>query len=413
VVRLSVTSEAVRLSAVRPRRVVSDVQYLPGGDEAGTPPGDRAFRPDVEGLRAIAILAVVLFHAGVPHITGGFVGVDVFFVISGFVITGLLLRQRNATGTTSFLTFYARRVRRILPAALLVIVVSIIATAAFVGGRDTALFSSDGRWTALFLGNVHFSHAYPSLFATRPTSPLQQYWSLAVEEQFYLVYPALFVALLTLRGTWSTRARLAIGLSAVIFVSFVASVATSHAGQFAAYDSPFTRAWELALGALVAVGAVELEKIPKAVAAVMTWVGVALIGLSATAFSAHTVYPGSAAAVPVLGAALIIAGGTAAPVAGAEALLHLWPFRWIGRLSYSWYLWHFPVLVIVAAHNHTTVGRTSVAENLMLVTLALGLAAGTYFLVENPIRHSQVSPKASLIGAGLLVITCVAVTYAF
>jgi peptidoglycan/LPS O-acetylase OafA/YrhL len=388
-------------------------RVLPSGDESGSPPGDRAFRPDVEGLRAIAILAVVLFHARVPHVTGGFIGVDVFFVISGFVITGLLLRQKGATGGISFVAFYARRVRRILPAALLVIVVSIVATALFVGSRDATLFASDGRWTALFLGNVHFSHVYPNYLATRPSSPLQQYWSLAVEEQFYLVYPALFVGLLAWPGAWSVRTRLALGLSVVIFVSFIASVATSHLGQLSAYDSPFTRAWELALGALVAVGASELEKLPKAAAAAMTWVGLALIGISATVFTLHIVYPGVAAAVPVLGAAFVIAGGTAAPLAGAEALLRLWPFRWIGKWSYSWYLWHWPILVIVAAHEHTTVGRTSVGENLLLVTIALGLAAGTYFLVENPIRHSQLSPRASLIGAAVLVASCVAITYAF
>ncbi len=358
----------------------------------------------------------MLFHVGISQVGGGFVGVDVFFVISGFVITGLLLRERKATGRTAFFTFYARRARRILPAALLVIVVSIVAARIFVGATDAHLFASDGLWTALFLGNVHFSHVYPNLLTTRPASPLQQYWSLAVEEQFYLVYPALFVVLLAMRGTWSPRKRLAYGLSGVIVVSFLASVATTKVGQLAAYDSPFTRAWELALGALVAVGAVELAKLPKAAAAAMTWIGLAAIGFSAATFTIRTDYPGAAAAIPVLGAALVIAGGTAAPRAGAEVLLRLFPFRWIGRWSYSWYLWHWPLLVLVAEHAHTTVGAHSVAENLLLVTIALALAAGTYFAVENPIRHSGAltrRPGASLIGAAALIASCVALTFAF
>jgi len=395
---------------------VADQRYLPSGDEAGSAPEDRPFRPDIEGLRAVAILLVVLFHVGILQMRGGFVGVDVFFVVSGFVITGVLLRERSGAGHTSFLLFYARRARRILPAALLVIVVTLIAADLFVGTTDARLFASDGRWTALFLGNVHFSHAYPNLLVTRPASPLQQYWSLAVEEQFYLVYPAFFVVLLALPGMWSQRKRLVVGLSAVIVVSFLASVATTKVGQLSAYDSPFTRAWELALGALVAVGAAKLAKLPRAVAAAMTWVGFAAIAVSAVAFTIRTNYPGAAAALPVLGASLVIAGGTAAPRAGVEMLLRLFPFRWVGRWSYSWYLWHWPLLVLVAEHEHTTVNRNSIAENLFLVTIALGLAAGTYIVVENPIRHSSMlarNPRETLIGAALIIASCVAITYAF
>ncbi len=136
--------------------LVTDVRVLPSGDEAGTAPGDRSFRPDVEGLRAVAVGLVVLYHAGVPRITGGYVGVDVFFVISGFVITGLLLRERSNTGGTSILHFYARRVRRILPAATLVILAAVFASyvaLGFVSGNNVA---DDGRWAAVFLSNFHF-----------------------------------------------------------------------------------------------------------------------------------------------------------------------------------------------------------------------------------------------------------------
>jgi len=194
-------------------------RFLPSGEEAGTAPEDRAFRPDVEGLRAVAIILVVLYHCGVPHMGGGFVGVDVFFVVSGFVITGVLLRERRSAGRISFLTFYARRARRILPAAILVILVSLVASFLFVGAKYATLVASDSRWTALFLGDFHFMAAYPNYLVPRPTSSLQQYWTLAVEEQFYLVYPAFFVVIFVIARPWSSRARLAIGLSVVIAIS--------------------------------------------------------------------------------------------------------------------------------------------------------------------------------------------------
>ena len=180
-------------------------------DQSGSAPGDRRFRPDVEGLRAVAVLLVVLYHANLPGLSGGFVGVDVFFVISGFVITGLLLRERAATERTSLLSFYGRRVRRILPAATLVIVATVIATYAVLGvvfGNPTAVAA---RWTALFLANFHFAAIGTNyLSAHQPPSPLQNFWSLAVEEQFYLVYPAIFliVAAASRRSSVSLRARL-------------------------------------------------------------------------------------------------------------------------------------------------------------------------------------------------------------
>jgi len=394
----------------------SHQRFLTTGDEAGSAPEDRAFRPDVEGLRAIAVLLVVLFHVGIPQMRGGFVGVDVFFVISGFVITGLLLREQHATNRTSFLAFYARRARRILPAAILVIVVSLVAIDLLVSHGDAILVASDGRWTALFLGNFHFSNVFPTLLAPRPASPLQHFWSLAIEEQFYLVYPALFVTLLAFQGRLAPRTRLFVGLCSVTIVSFIASVATTTSVQFTAYYSPFTRAWELAVGCLLAVGAPKLKRIPTGVAAAMTWAGIVGIIISAATFSVLTPFPGYRAALPVGSAALVIAGGTAVPRWGAETLLHLTPFRWIGRFSYSWYLWHWPILVIAAEHDHTSVLATSIAKNLALVVLALAIAAATYFLVENPIRHARLLlriPWASIVGAAFIVASCTAFTFAF
>ena len=188
------------------------------GDEAGTPPEDRRFRPDVEGLRAVAIALVVLYHSNVPGVTGGYVGVDVFFVISGFVITGLLFRERSGTGGTSLVGFYARRCRRILPAATLVILIAVLFSYVFLGvvtGNNTA---DDGRWAAVFLSNFHFESIGTSYFGTlRGPSPLQNYWSLSVEEQFYIVYPTLFLVVVRAKTRTALRARLTVVLGVIIF----------------------------------------------------------------------------------------------------------------------------------------------------------------------------------------------------
>ena len=377
------------------------------GDEAGTAPGDRRFRPDVEGLRAVAIVLVVLYHGGLTALSGGYVGVDVFFVISGFVITGLLLRERAGSGRTSFLSFYGRRSRRIIPAATLVIVVTVIATYLVLGaiyGNPTAV---DGRWTAVFLANFHFASVGTNYFdQTQPPSPLLNFWSLAVEEQFYLVYPALFVALAVLGRRASFRVRLGIGLVVVIAASFTLSVLQTNSDPTAAYFSPFTRAWELALGALVAVATPWLLRAPRVLSGVMTWLGLGAIGFSAVAFGADTAYPGSLVAIPVLGAGLVIAGGMAAPRWAAESVLGLAPLRWVGRISYSLYLWHWPILIIAADEA----GKTSLPfrQNVVWLLLALALSVVTYKLVENPIRHARVLSRGLApiaLGAVLIAVT--------
>ncbi|MGP0108670.1 MAG: acyltransferase family protein, partial [Acidimicrobiales bacterium] len=195
----------------RTESVIVDERLLASGDEAGTAPGDRKFRPDVEGLRAVAVGLVVLYHAGVPRLTGGYVGVDVFFVISGFVITGLLLRERSGTGRTSILGFYARRVRRILPAATLVIVATVAAAYVVLGVVSGNFVADDGRWAAVFLANFHFEAVGTNyLSASLPPSPLQNFWTLSVEEQFYVVFPTLFLLVARVKGRFSLRTRMSV-----------------------------------------------------------------------------------------------------------------------------------------------------------------------------------------------------------
>ena len=356
---------------------------------------------------------VVLYHANVPRITGGYVGVDVFFVISGFVITGLLLRERAATGHTSILAFYARRCRRIIPAASLVIVVTVVLSYHLLGFLTGNSVAVDGRWATVFLSNFHFEAIGTNyLAALQPPSPLQNYWSLSVEEQFYAVFPMLVVLVVKARARVSFEARLTITLIMVIVGSFGLSVVQTANNPTAAYFSPFTRAWELALGALIAVGTSCLLRLPPLAAAVMTWVGLGAIVGASLVFDAQTEYPGSLVAIPVLGAGLIIAGGAAAPRFGVEVLLSAAPFRWLGRLSYSLYLWHWPILILAAESR----GRMSLPapQSLWWVALAVVASVGSYAIVENPFRHAKFLTRtrsASIaFGVGLTVATLAILT---
>ena len=394
-------------------RASSSDRLLLNGEEAGTAPEDRKYRPDVEGLRAVAIWLVVLFHIGFHQFQAGYVGVDVFFVISGFVITGLLLRERTSSGRTGFLAFYARRARRILPAALIVIVASLVATALLLGHRDAVLTASDSRWTALFLGNFHFASVTPNIAVVR-FAPLQQLWSLSVEEQFYLVYPALFALLLIGHRSLAHRRRLVIGLVAIVLISFALAVVSYKGGETGPYVSPFNRAWEFAVGALVAVGATQLKRLPRGLASALTWAGAFCIVFSATTFPLDA--PAYKIALPVIGAVLVIAGGTSIPAWGLESLLRLPPVQWFGRLSYSWYLWHWPVLAIATEYAQIHGNVLSITDRVILVLGALVIATASYYLVENPVRHSRLlvtNPTGTMVGAALLVASCVAFTYAF
>ena len=372
-------------------------------DEAGTAPGDRRFRPDVEGLRAVAVVLVVLFHASLPGLPGGYVGVDVFFVISGFVITGLLLRERSSSSRTSLVSFYSRRVRRILPAATLVIVVTVIATYVALGALDGNPTAVAARWTALFLANFHFAGIGTDyLNATLPPSPLQNFWSLAVEEQFYLVYPAIFLMAASIRSNVSLRARLVFTLVPIILISLVLSAVQTSTSPTAAFFSPFTRAWELSLGGLVAVATPALLHLGRNTAALMTWVGLAAVGYAAVTYSSSTTYPGTAVIVPVVGTALVIAGGTPVPTWGAESVLKFAPFQFFGRLSYSLYLWHWPILIIAAEYA----GKDSLPlhQNLGWLVLALVASYVTYRLIENPVRHARGLAKSNSLTLGFGVV---------
>ena len=376
-------------------------------------PRRRAFRKDVEGLRAVAILAVVLYHAHVGVFSGGYVGVDVFFVISGYLITDHLFREVRERGTISFAGFYSRRIRRLLPASFLVLAVTALATAALLPPLTAKADLKDGVACALYVGNYRFALLQTNyLTASAAPSPFQQYWSLGVEEQFYLLWPAVLVVATTAwragRGRRGRRGRASRGAAAAVLgviaiSSFVFSVWLTNASQPWAFFSLPTRAWELAVGGLIALGTPAFERWRGR--SLLGWLGLAAVTWSVVAFTPATPFPGTAALVPVLGAAAILVAGCGARAGvGPERVLRVSPLQVIGRVSYSWYLWHWPMLILAPA----VVGHTlTLPQNLLVATLSLFVAVATFVLVERPMRiakwFTSDSGRSLRLGAALSV----------
>lgn len=363
-------------------------------------PVHRGFRQDIQGLRALAVLLVALDHARIGPVTGGFVGVDVFFVISGFLITSLLVGEAERSGRVSLLGFYARRARRILPAATLVLLATVLGSVLLLSAVEASSAVEDAVWATFFAANVKLTIDGTDYFnAEAAPSPLQHYWSLAVEEQFYLVWPLLVLLLCLLvaraRRSRSTRRRavhdVAVPvLTALVLVSFAWSVVQTHSDTVTAYFSPFTRAWELALGALAACLAARLARLSPALLAGLSWAGLAAVLGAAFGFDESTLFPGYAAALPVLGAVLLLVGGLGAAPWGPQAGLALAPVRAIGDWSYSLYLWHWPLLVMAGA----VWGEPSGWYGLAVVVAATVLSALTYRFVEEPCRRGRATGSA-------------------
>lgn len=356
------------------------------------PPRETKARWDIQGLRAFAVLAVVVDHlTGWPG--GGFVGVDIFFVLSGFLITGLLLREHERTNHISFLGFYRRRAKRILPASTLVILATLVGSYAAFANTRFEQVKTDSVWALLFSANWHYATERTDYFnADRAISPLQHYWSLGIEEQFYFVWPWLMLgifALLLRRNRSRATARVVIGLviGVVVVASFAWACLQTQDDAKVAYFSTFTRVWELGFGALLAVATPLLMRVPGKTRPLMSWVGLAGMVTSLWVVSADGAFPAPAAALPVLATGLVIAGGTFANFGQQQRWLFPLTNRgsnYIGDISYSLYLWHFPVIIIGGAQ----LGDTAVDRITLAVAMTL-LSVFSYHLVENPLRRNR------------------------
>jgi len=374
------------------------------------------FRPDIEGLRGIAVALVVLFHAGLlsqsaTQIGGGFIGVDLFFVVSGFLITGLLIRERERTGKISMARFYARRVRRILPAAIVVLLVTIVAANSLITLVSRPSVMQDGAAAALSIANIRFALT-TDYFNPVSYSPFLHYWSLGVEEQFYFVWPALMAIV-----AWKApRLGAGIALTAIVAVSFVASVMITDANASWAFYMLPTRAWQLGAGGLIAVGAGSMDRLPRAIRAgvgqLLAFAGwgalAALITAALTIDSVATPYPGLAAVVPTIAGVLLIASGQERT--GPGILLRLSPVRFLGKISYSLYLWHWPILILGGIWLVGPMDTLSAPQALALAALAVPVAAVSWLLVEEPFRRGRVPlPRPSrVVGIGVAAMLIVA-----
>lgn len=373
------------------------------------------YRGDIEGLRAIAILLVVAAHANVPWLAGGFVGVDVFFVLSGYLITGLLLQEIAKTGRLQFANFYARRLRRLLPALLLMLLCTCLFAAVALAPGEQGGQAVAAATASAWFSNIHFAFAKLDYFSPSAASNLFLHtWSLGVEEQFYLAWPALMLlAFGAWRSTGNHVRRLKVTMLAIAILSLLCCIAlTRTAPQMAFYMMPL-RAWQFAAGAMVWLyfnppmdhdTDRQTQRKTTITTRCIGWLGFGLIIAAALWFDANMAYPGWRSLLPTIGAAMIIAVGVREPNKGISWVLSWRPLQAVGRVSYSWYLWHWPVLLLGGA----LVATEGPAYRAGLVVLSLLLAIVSYRWIESPIRHQArwiVRPGVTVMAAIALMMT--------
>jgi peptidoglycan/LPS O-acetylase OafA/YrhL len=352
------------------------------------------YRSDIDGLRALAVLPVVLFHANLPGFSGGFVGVDVFFVISGYLITLILLRSLDGE-EFSLAKFYERRVRRILPALIAMSAITALVAICVLPPRELQSFGKSLLATALFYSNFHFSTLTGYFDAPASTRPLLHTWSLGVEEQFYIVWPIVLYLAYRLKLTRNALTILVVGLLVVSLAYAQAKSTGGNADRF--FYLPQTRAWELMVGALLALGVFPRlgTRWQRDLAGLA---GIVLIGIAVTAFDAGTPFPSLWTLVPCIGAVLVIWAGGSGDNA-ASRLLSWTPLVFVGLISYSLYLWHWPIFVF--AGLMTEDGITTV-QSLALIALSFVVSTASWRLIEKPYRQTspegETSPKAYLVG---------------
>ncbi|MBA8989721.1 peptidoglycan/LPS O-acetylase OafA/YrhL [Curtobacterium pusillum] len=348
-----------------------------------------SFRPDIQGLRALAVTLVLAEHAHLA-LGGGFIGVDVFFVISGFLITGHLVRELDSRGRFDLAGFWARRVRRILPSALLVALVTLGAALVLMPPLVRGQLVEAGVAALLSVPNMYFADEGTDYLAGNAPSPFQHFWSLGVEEQFYLFWPIGLLVLWRLgrRLTTGRRWTLVVLTIAALSVGFFAIgvVLTDRSQPWAFFSLP-SRAWELALGGLVAVAVHRGVVLRGVIAVVAGWIGLAGILAVAIAYDSGTAYPGTAVLLPVLSTVLLVWSGVSGHPAGPVRLLGLRPFQYLGGISYALYLWHWPLLVLPQAAIGLATPVPTWARCAALV-VAIVLADLTTRFVERPLRRA-------------------------
>ena len=374
--------------------------------------GDRTahqtFRPDIQGLRAIAVILVILAHASVPGFEGGYIGVDVFFVISGFVITSLLLRQPPRGVRHNLAYFYARRIRRIVPAATLTLVATTLAAYFLLGTNFVPQLLGDVRWASLFSENFRLIRTGSNYFIPGiAPSLVTHFWSLAVEEQFYLAFPLVVFSLTLMSPLRHRTTSLGVFLVAAIGASAWYSWHLTPISPTVAYYSPFTRFWEIALGALVALlPAAWARRTPH----VNTLLGfLAMLALAAAVWRLNTmsVYPGVLAWWPCGTTAVLLWTGQSSVKGGPATWLSWRPLRYIGDISYSLYLWHYVWLMLPLQMVHPP---TSSWARVIEIAGAFACAVISYHVLENPIRHSKRLDRDG-VAVALLLLICIGLSW--
>jgi peptidoglycan/LPS O-acetylase OafA/YrhL len=368
---------------------------------------DRSYRPDIDGLRALAILSVVLCHANVPRITGGFTGVDIFFVISGYLIGGHIYSEVRA-GSFSYLRFYQRRAKRILPAFFAVMAFTLVAALVLLSPLEAARCARAAFAATLSVSNLLFWHSANYFQTKSDLIPLLMTWSLGVEEQFYAVIPVLLVLVARIRRNWTLPAILAVCALSFLLAQYQLDGHSQRAFQAAFYLLP-GRAWELGVGVALAVAEQRATRAPTLArfSLAMGLAGVILIVAPLFLLNAHSLFPGAAAVPSVLGTAMLIA----VPASWVNRrLLSLPPLVFVGRVSYSWYLWHWPLLSYL---NILCGAKLPRAAPLVAIAVAFAVAVLSFFFIEQPFRRSASPPRPlllryALVSAGLLA-ACAAI----
>ena len=345
----------------------------------------RKFRPDIEGLRAIAVILVVLGHSGLG-LRGGFIGVDIFFVISGFLITRIMFLEAIKTKTISLANFYARRIIRILPASIFVLLCTLLASFFWLSPLQFLNYATDGLWATFSVLNYRLAINGTDYFNTTaiPT-PFQHYWSLCVEQQFYFIWPLVMVVLAKLFSKKSYFGNIVSAVLVVIIgISLYLSYTITSSSQPWAYFGLHTRAWQMAIGALLAINIQKFANLPTRLASLFSWIGFGGLIYALAIFTENTPYPSVWAMIPTLATAVIVASGVNFNKFSFESVFGIPVFQFVGKVSYSWYLVHWPMFVIFLLAGE----RNNFVDQIACVVISFFVAVVCYYIIENPIRHN-------------------------